>query len=74
MEPQLENWQNFCRSHAVGNWHGTWTNYSPELEILESFRSIRSFLLSEDGNKFYHQNHYFYNNSQSESQIFTPKH
>jgi Domain of unknown function (DUF3598) len=74
MEPQLENWQNFCRYHAVGNWHGTWTKYSPELEIIESFRGIRSFLLSEDGNTVYHQNHYFYNNFQSESQIFTIKH
>lgn len=73
MEPKLENWYNFCRYHAVGNWHGTWNKYSPEMEIIESFRGIRSFLLSEDGETVYHQNHYFYNNSHSESQIFMAK-
>lgn len=74
MEPQLENWHKFCRYHAVGNWHGTWTKYSPDLAVIEAFRGIRSFLLSEDGDTVYHQNHYFYHNSQSESQIFPPKH
>lgn len=69
MEPQLQNWENF-RQYHVGNWHGTWKRYSPESELTDSFRSIRSLLLSNDGNEIYHQNHYLYGDGKSESKIF----
>lgn len=72
MEPQLQNWENFSQYH-VGNWHGTWTRYSPELEVIQSFRGIRSFLLTDNGNEIYHQNHYIYSDGRSESKIFETK-
>ncbi|WP_242056909.1 MULTISPECIES: DUF3598 family protein [Oscillatoriales] len=25
LDPQLQNWQNFCQYHANADWHGTWT-------------------------------------------------
>lgn len=35
MELQLQNWDNFYRYHATGDWHGTWTKYSPQGAPLE---------------------------------------
>ncbi|MGB7440757.1 MAG: DUF3598 family protein [Coleofasciculaceae cyanobacterium] len=53
MEPQLQNWENFCRVHACGDWHGTWTKYSPSGEVMESFRGIRSLYTSSNGSEIY---------------------
>lgn len=51
MNLQLQNWNNFCRYHAVGNWHGNWIKYSSEGKIIQSFRAIRSLHSSTDGNQ-----------------------
>lgn len=35
MDTQLQNWNNFCRYRATGNWHGTWTKYSLKGIVLK---------------------------------------
>ena len=71
MNPQLQNWQNFCQYHA-GNWHGTWTRYSPSGKVIEFFQCIRSFQLQENGRKIEHQNHYTYVDGKKETKTFGP--
>ncbi|MCX7596227.1 MAG: DUF3598 family protein [Fischerella sp.] len=46
---QLQKGDSFCRYYANSDWKGTWTRYSPQGEISESFNSIRSFQMSADG-------------------------
>ncbi|MBF1989301.1 DUF3598 family protein [Fischerella thermalis] len=69
---QLQNWDNFCRHHANRDWYGTWTRYSAEVEIIESFNCIRSFKISADGSEIYHQNHYTYADGTKETKTFGP--
>ncbi|NES86055.1 MAG: DUF3598 family protein [Moorea sp. SIO2B7] len=73
MKAQLQNWDNFCKNHACGNWHGTWNKYSSEGQLINSFRGIRSIYTSEDSNEVYHHNHYIYPDGKSESQTFRTK-
>lgn len=72
MEPQLQNWENFCRYQATGDWHGTWSKYSPQGKLIESFQGIRSLRTSEDGSEIYHQNHYTYADGKTVSKTFGP--
>ena len=72
MEPQLQNWENFCRYQATGDWHGTGYKYSPQGKLIDSFRSIRSLHTSEDGSEIYHQNHYTYADGKTVSKTFEP--
>ena len=72
MDTQLQNWDNFCRYHATGDWHGTWTRYSPKREVIESFQCIRSLQANEDGSEINHQNHYTYADGKSETKTFGP--
>jgi len=72
MELQLQNWDNFCRYHATGDWHGTWTKYSPQGEGIESFQGVRSLHTSQDSSEINHQNHYTYADGRSELKTFGP--
>lgn len=72
MDIQQELWDNFCRYHAIGDWHGTWTRYSPDREVIESFQAIRSFRVSEDRSEINHQNHYTYADGKTEVKTFGP--
>lgn len=72
MNTQLQNWDNFCRYHATGNWYGIWTRYSPEGEVIKSFKGIRSLQASEDGSEINHHNYYTYADGKSESKTFGP--
>lgn len=72
MELQLQNWENFCRYQATGDWHGTWTRYSPQGEGLESFQCIRSLQTSKDGSEINHQNQYTYADGKNETKTFGP--
>lgn len=72
MEPQLQNWHNFCQYHANSDWHGTWTRYFPDGQVIESFQCIRSFHVSEDGSEIHHQNHYTYGDGKKETKTFGP--
>ncbi len=69
---QLQNWDNFCRYHANSDWNGTWTRYSAQRKIIESFNCIRSFQISTDGSEIYHQNHYTYADGRKETKTFGP--
>lgn len=71
MNPQLQNWQNFCQ-HQAGNWHGFWTTYNSETEVTKSIQCIRSLQVKENGNKIEHQNHYKYQDGKQETKTFGP--
>ena len=70
MEPQLQNWENFCQYHAIGDWYGTWKKYSPTGEVIDAFQCVRSFHVSDDGNEIHHQNYYTYADGKRESKNF----
>lgn len=72
LQDQLQNWQNFCQYHALGDWYGIWTRYSPNGEVIESFKCIRCFHLNEDKSVINHQNHYTYSDGKTESKTFGP--
>ncbi|MBA3923755.1 MAG: DUF3598 family protein, partial [Nostocaceae cyanobacterium] len=71
MEPQLQNWDNFCRYYS-DDLYGTWSRYSAEGELIESFKCIRSFHALDDGSEISHQNHYIYADGKRESKTFNP--
>ena len=56
---QEQNWQNFCTNH-LQDWHGTWTKYSSQGEVIESFPSLRSLNTNEDRTISYQKNRYTY--------------
>ena len=41
MDLQKQNWKNFYNNH-LGNWHGLWTRYTFDGEIIEVIKSLRS--------------------------------
>jgi hypothetical protein len=69
---QLQNWYNFCQYHANNDWYGTWTRYSADGQIIETFHCIRSFHVSDGGNEIHHQNHYTYADGTKETKTFGP--
>lgn len=56
---QEQNWQNFCANH-LRDWHGTWTKYSSQGEVIESFPSLRSLSISKDRTVSHQLNRYVY--------------
>ncbi|OYD87126.1 hypothetical protein CDG77_31090 [Nostoc sp. 'Peltigera membranacea cyanobiont' 213] len=71
-DPQLQNWENFCRHHAIGDWHGTWSIYDLEGKLIRHFQCVRSFQVSADGNEVNHQNHYTYPDGTTKTETFGP--
>lgn len=71
MEPQLQNWANFCRYYS-GDLYGTWTRYYLEEKQIESFQCIRSFCAKDDCSEISHQNHYIYADGTRESKTYSP--
>jgi len=71
MELQEQNWHRFCRHHA-GDWHGTWLDYSPTGEVMDSKRCVRSFRVGEGESQIDHQNHYTYKDGRQETNTFGP--
>jgi hypothetical protein len=71
MDLEHHNWEHFCRYH-VGDWHGSWTQYSCAGVALASFRCIRSFHVNADGSAITHQNHYYYADGRRETKTFGP--
>lgn len=59
MNLQQQNWQNFCANH-LRDWHGIWTRYSPQGDIIESFQSLRSLRLNAQQTKIDQTNRYTY--------------
>lgn len=72
-DAQLQNWENFCRHHAIGDWYGTWNIYDLEGKIIRHFQCIRSFQVSADGNEINHQNYYTYPDSTTKLETFEPR-
>src|SRR5690349_2724988 len=72
MEPQLQNWDRFCRYTANSNWHGIWTRYAADGQITETFKAIRSLKIAEDGSEIQHQHHYTYADGKQETKTFGP--
>ncbi len=59
MDLKEQNWQNFTANH-LRDWHGIWTRYSPQGEIIESFQSLRSFRSNPEQTEIYQTNRYIY--------------
>lgn len=62
---QEQNWQNFCANH-LQDWHGTWTKYSAQGEVIESFQSLRSLKNNDDNTETYQLNRYTYSDGKIE--------
>lgn len=62
MNAQEQNWKNLFGDHTLEaiSWHGVWTVYSPEKEIVKSFQCVRSFRLNEEQTAIIHTNNYTY--------------
>ncbi|WP_293044337.1 MULTISPECIES: DUF3598 family protein [unclassified Moorena] len=72
MELKEQNWKNFTENH-LREWHGIWTRYSPEGEIIESFQSLRSFRSNPEQTELYHTNRYIYADGRIEEKKWQSK-
>lgn len=59
MDLKEKNWQNFAANH-LRDWHGIWTRYSPQGDVIESFQSLRSFRSNPEQTEIFHTNRYIY--------------
>ncbi|BAY24494.1 hypothetical protein NIES2100_42890 [Calothrix sp. NIES-2100] len=68
MNAQEQNWSNLFAHHTPEgmSWHGIWTRYSPDLEVIQSFQGIRSFRANEDKTVIYQTNNYTYADGSTE--------
>jgi hypothetical protein len=68
MHNQEQNWQNlFGDIPAEGiSWHGTWTRYSPDQEVLTSFQGVRNFVPNQDRTVITHTNNLTYADGRTE--------
>ena len=69
---QLQNWNNFCQYHALGDWYGTWIKYDTEAKVIDKFQCIRSLYTNADKSVIEHQNHYTYASGETETKKFGP--
>lgn len=72
MQPQLQNWDSFCKYHVNHDWYGVWTKYLPDGKVTDSFQCVRSFHLNQQGDEINHQNHYIYADGKKETKTFGP--
>jgi hypothetical protein len=70
MELKEQNWQNLCANH-VKDWHGIWTRYSPQGDMMGSFQSLRRFHGTPDCNEVIQTNRYIYTDGRIEEQSWT---
>ncbi len=59
MDLKEQNWRNFTVNH-LRDWHGIWTRYSPQGEVIESFQSLRSFRSNPEQTELYQTNRWIY--------------
>ncbi|MGL5877461.1 MAG: DUF3598 family protein [Xenococcaceae cyanobacterium] len=59
MDLKAQNWKNLCANH-LKDWHGIWTRYSPQGEVIESFQSLRSFQSDLQQDEITQLNRYMY--------------
>ncbi|MGB7444411.1 MAG: DUF3598 family protein [Coleofasciculaceae cyanobacterium] len=69
MNPQLQNWDNFCKYH-VGEWHGIKTRYSPDREVIKSWQVVTNLDMSKDGSTINHQDYLTYGDGKTELKSF----
>jgi hypothetical protein len=72
MNLQEKNWENlFGHITTEGiSWHGIWTMYSPDKEIITSFKAVRRFEANEDKTVITHINKYSYSDGREEEKIW----
>lgn len=72
MNLQDKNWENlFGHITTEGiSWHGIWTMYSPDKEIITSFKAVRRFQANEDKTVITHINKYTYSDGREEEKIW----
>lgn len=69
MNPQLQNWNNFCQYH-LGEWHGTKTRYSPEGEAIKSWQVITQLEKNQDDSTINHKDYLTYTDGNTEVKSF----
>ncbi len=72
MNLQDKNWENLfghITTEAI-SWHGIWTTYSPNKEIIKSFKALRRFQANEDKTVITHINKYSYSDGRDEEKIW----
>ncbi|MFB8789305.1 MAG: DUF3598 family protein [Potamolinea sp.] len=60
-----ENWNNLCANH-LRDWHGIWTRYSPQGEVIESFKSLRRFQSNPEQTEIAQNNRYMYTDAKTD--------
>ncbi|NEO37314.1 MAG: DUF3598 family protein [Moorea sp. SIOASIH] len=63
------NWTNFI-THHLRNWYGSWTIYSPEGEVMESFVGSRCSIINPEQTQITQTNVYMYDNGTEEEKVF----
>lgn len=71
MNPQLQNWDNFCQYH-VGEWHGTKTRYSPDGEAIKSWQVVTNLEINKDNSTINHKDYLTYADGNTELKTFGP--
>jgi hypothetical protein len=72
MNLQERNWENLFGyiTPEGAFWHGIWTMYSLEKEVLTTFKGIRKFQVNEDKTIITHINHYIYSDGKEQETIW----
>jgi Domain of unknown function (DUF3598) len=57
-----QNWKNLFGDFTTEEraWHGTWTSYTPEKQVIRSYQGVRRFRANEDKTVIYQTNNYTY--------------
>lgn len=68
MNLQEQNWTNLFGERTLKDtaWHGTWTKYSPDKEVINCFQGVRRFRANEDKTLIYQTNNYTYSDGSTE--------
>ncbi|MGB3655878.1 MAG: DUF3598 family protein [Rivularia sp. (in: cyanobacteria)] len=72
MNLQDKNWENLfghITTEGVA-WHGIWTMYSLEKEVLNSFKAVRKFQANEEKTLITHTNKYIYSDGTESERIW----
>ena len=70
MNYQEKNWLNIFEQYTpeTTTWHALTTAYSPELEVIRSYKFMRAFKSNSDRSIIYHQNTYYLPDNQIQEQ------
>ena len=70
---QEQHWINLFGKYESDSpgWFGTWTYYSPEKEVMNSFQGVRCFQANADKTVIAHSNHYTFSDGSTSSKSWT---